>query len=87
MRIFNARCPDCGAPAVIRKTDWKTPELADLYCACSDVECGHTFVCTMTFSHTLSPGARSGRNMVKFLVDAMRPEDRRYALELLSRRS
>ncbi|EJN4466407.1 ogr/Delta-like zinc finger family protein, partial [Escherichia coli] len=76
-----------GAPAVIRKTDWKTPELADLYCACSDVECGHTFVCTMTFSHTLSPGARSGRNMVKFLVDAMRPEDRRYALELLSRRS
>ncbi|EIH0164132.1 ogr/Delta-like zinc finger family protein, partial [Escherichia coli] len=78
---------DCGAPAVIRKTDWKTPELADLYCACSDVECGHTFVCTMTFSHTLSPGARSGRNMVKFLVDAMRPEDRRYALELLSRRS
>ncbi|HFP1355915.1 TPA: ogr/Delta-like zinc finger family protein, partial [Escherichia coli] len=80
MRIFKARCPDCGAPAVIRKTDWKTPELADLYCACSDVECGHTFVCTMTFSHTLSPGARSGRNMVKFLVDAMRPEDRRYAL-------
>ncbi|EFA9081678.1 ogr/Delta-like zinc finger family protein [Escherichia coli] len=87
MRIFKARCPDCGAPAVIRKTDWKTPELADLYCACSDVECGHTFVCTMTFSHTLSPGVRSGRNMVKFLVDAMRPEDRRYALELLSRRS
>ncbi|EET6467856.1 TPA: ogr/Delta-like zinc finger family protein [Escherichia coli] len=87
MRIFKARCPDCGAPAVIRKTDWKTLELADLYCACSDVECGHTFVCTMTFSHTLSPGARSGRNMVKFLVDAMRPEDRRYALELLSRRS
>ncbi|HFO7194639.1 TPA: ogr/Delta-like zinc finger family protein [Escherichia coli] len=87
MRIFKARCPGCGAPAVIRKTDWKTPELADLYCACSDVECGHTFVCTMTFSHTLSPGARSGRNMVKFLVDAMRPEDRRYALELLSRRS
>ncbi|HFP1603645.1 TPA: ogr/Delta-like zinc finger family protein [Escherichia coli] len=87
MRVFKARCPDCGAPAVIRKTDWKTPELADLYCACSDVECGHTFVCTMTFSHTLSPGARSGRNMVKFLVDAMRPEDRRYALELLSRRS
>ncbi|HGV7139297.1 TPA: ogr/Delta-like zinc finger family protein [Escherichia coli O146] len=87
MRIFKARCPDCGAPAVIRKTDWKTPELADLYCVCSDVECGHTFVCTMTFSHTLSPGARSGRNMVKFLVDAMRPEDRRYALELLSRRS
>ncbi|EPP5402836.1 ogr/Delta-like zinc finger family protein [Escherichia coli] len=87
MRIFKARCPDCGAPAVIRKTDWKTPELADLYCACSDVECGHTFVCTMTFSHTLSSGARSGRNMVKFLVDAMRPEDRRYALELLSRRS
>ncbi|MDZ4891893.1 transcriptional regulator [Escherichia coli] len=87
MRIFKARCPDCGAPAVIRKTDWKNPELADLYCACSDVECGHTFVCTMTFSHTLSPGARSGRNMVKFLVDAMRPEDRRYALELLSRRS
>ncbi|HAM2724719.1 TPA: ogr/Delta-like zinc finger family protein, partial [Escherichia coli] len=85
MRIFKARCPDCGAPAVIRKTDWKTPELADLYCACSDVECGHTFVCTMTFSHTLSPGARSGRNMVKFLVDAMRPEDRRYVLELLSR--
>ncbi|MEB7742756.1 ogr/Delta-like zinc finger family protein [Escherichia coli] len=87
MRVFKSRCPDCGATAVIRKTDWKTLKLADLYCSCSDVKCGHTFVCTMSFSHTLSPGARSGRNMVKFMVDTMCPEDRRYALELLAQYS
>ncbi len=85
MRIFKVRCRECGSVAVIRKTHWIIDnDLADLYCACSDVECGHTFVCQVSYARTLSPGARSGRDMVRFLVNAMRPEDRQYALDLLT---
>lgn len=44
MRVFKIKCPECEAPAIIRKSEWKDKKVADLYCACSDVECGHTFV-------------------------------------------
>ena len=55
MRVMKVYCPVCEARAVIKKTARKHKELSDLYCACTDVECGHTFVMNMTFSHTISP--------------------------------
>ncbi|MGK7630904.1 ogr/Delta-like zinc finger family protein, partial [Salmonella enterica] len=44
MRVLKIECPECGSKAVIRKTNRKHRQIADIYCACSDVECGHTFV-------------------------------------------
>lgn len=76
-------CTECNAPAIISKTNRKTAQFADLYCQCTDVECGHTFVMNMTFSHTLSPSARSGRGLVKSLLSLLRPEDKQIALDLL----
>ncbi len=58
MRVLKIECPECGSKAVIRKTNRKHREIADIYCACADVECGHTFVMNLTFSHTLSPSAK-----------------------------
>lgn len=49
MRVLKVKCPECGAKAIIKKTNPKHPHISDIYCACSDVECGHTFVLNLTF--------------------------------------
>lgn len=84
MRVFKIKCPECGSPAIIRKSDWKDKKLADLYCACTEVECGHTFVFNAHFSHTLSPSGLTGNKLVKFLIDRLKPEERQFALDLLN---
>lgn len=85
MRVFKIKCPECGQPATIRKSDWKDKKLADLYCACTEVECGHTFVFNASFSHTLSPSGLTGNKLVKFLIDRLKPEERQFALDLLKK--
>jgi hypothetical protein len=73
MRVL---CTSCGKKAIIGKTDRLSVEHANLYCSCSDPECGHTFVTNVSFSHTLSPAAKSSSQLVKQLVNAMSPEHR-----------
>ncbi len=82
-RVIKVFCNECGSPATVSKTNRKTPHFSDLYCQCNDVECGHTFVMNMTFSHTLSPSSRGGRSLVKSLLSLLRPEDKQIALDLL----
>ncbi len=83
MRVLKIKCPDCGSPAIIKKTNRKHREIADIYCACADVECGHTFVMNLTFSHTLSPSAKSGDAMLQQLITSMSPEQKQITLDLL----
>ncbi|NHB87176.1 ogr/Delta-like zinc finger family protein [Photorhabdus tasmaniensis] len=85
MRVFKIHCPECHAPAIIRKTEWKDKKVADLYCACTEVECGHTFVFNATYSHTLSPSGLTGNQLVKTLLERLRPEEKQMALDLLQR--
>lgn len=87
MRVFKIKCPECGSPAIIRKSDWKDKKLADLYCACAEVECGHTFVFNASFSHTLSPSGLTGNKLVKFLIDQLKPEEKQIALNLLNQQT
>lgn len=86
MRILKINCKECGEAAIIRKNARKHPELSDLYCMCSNVECGHTFVLNLTFSHTLSPSALTGKWLVNTLLGLIKPEDKQLALELLQSR-
>ena len=87
MRVLKTYCPDCGSLATIQKTDWTDEtdhKSASLYCACRDVECGHTFVLNLTYSHTLSPSAAKGGRLIRELVNQMRPDQQRqFALDLL----
>ena len=83
MRVLKIECPECGSKAVIRKTNRKHRQIADIYCACSDVESGHTFVMNLTFSHTLSPSAKTGDAMVQKILGALSPDQRQMALDLL----
>lgn len=54
MRIY---CTRCQSKAIIRSSREMSPNLRQLYCLCSDPECGHGFVMDLSFSHTLSPSA------------------------------
>lgn len=83
MRVMQFYCPECASAAKVRKTNRKHPKLSDVYCYCSNVECGHTFVMNICFSHTISPSALGGQGRVKELMDALPPEGRQKALELL----
>ncbi|WP_234258737.1 ogr/Delta-like zinc finger family protein [Pectobacterium sp. IFB5596] len=83
MRVLKVECPECGEKAVIRKTNRKHRKIADIYCACSDVECGHTFVMNLTFSHSLSPSAKTGDKLLQTVIENLSPQQRQMALDLL----
>ena len=83
VRVLKIECPECGSKAVIRKTNRKHRQIADIYCACADVECGHTFVMNLTFSHTLSPSAKTGDALVQTLLKNLSPDQKQMALDLL----
>lgn len=74
MRIL---CTSCGKKSVIGKTDRLSLSHANLYCSCSDPECGHTFVTNVSFSHTLSPSAKNTSEIVTALAKALSPEQRK----------
>jgi hypothetical protein len=57
---------------------------ADLYCSCSDPECGHTFVMNLSYSHTLSPSAKTTSQLAFNIVKALAPEHREELKQQLS---
>lgn len=83
MRVLKVNCPECGAKCIIKKTVWKDKTFSDVYLACSEVECGHTFVMNLTFSHTLSPSAKTGDSLLKALLGSLSGAQRQMALDLL----
>lgn len=83
MRVLTVFCPECGEKALIKKSNRKHKELSDLYCACRDPECGHTFVLNLTFSHTLMPSAKNKDTLLLDVIKNLSPEQREKALTLL----
>jgi hypothetical protein len=81
MRVL---CTSCNSKAIIGKTDRISAAHANLYCSCSDPECGHTFVVNVSFSHTLSPSAKSHSQVVVQLFNSMSPENRKQLQRELS---
>ncbi|GDX04839.1 ogr/Delta-like zinc finger family protein [Buttiauxella sp. A111] len=85
MRVMRIYCPECSEVAMIKKTNRKHAQISDVYCACSNVECGHTFVMNVTFSHTLSPSAITHGHMLKGVIESIPPERRQDMIDMLSR--
>nr|WP_075518858.1 ogr/Delta-like zinc finger family protein [Moritella viscosa] len=73
MRVL---CPECGDKSRIQKTNRISNSYTDLYCSCSDPLCGHSFVMNLSFSHTLSPSAKSTSQMAMELMRTLAPEQR-----------
>lgn len=78
MRIY---CKECGVRGRITKTNHLSDAVADLYCQCTDAECGHTWVATLSFTHTLSPSARTTNQMALALVRGLTPQGRQMVLD------
>lgn len=77
MRVF---CKECGQRGRITKTNRLSDEVSDLYCQCTDAECGHSWVATLSFTHTLSPSARTTNQLVLGLLGSLTPEGRQLVL-------
>lgn len=45
----------CQSLATISSSEALTGAMKKLYCSCNNMECGHTFVVDVSFSHTLNP--------------------------------
>ena len=82
MRVY---CKECGQRGRITKTNQLSSAVADLYCQCTDAECGHSWVATLSFSHTLSPSSRATSQLVLSLVGSLTPEGRQMVLQGLER--
>ncbi|WP_245921256.1 ogr/Delta-like zinc finger family protein [Bowmanella denitrificans] len=76
-------CPTCKAKAVITSRENKTDTVADLYCMCTNAkECGHTFVYTLGYSHTLNPPRASTLDLAARLINTLTPIERQQLLDL-----
>ncbi|WP_209297318.1 ogr/Delta-like zinc finger family protein [Aeromonas jandaei] len=71
---MRVRCNQCGGVGIITKTDHLSENVANLYCRCKSAECGHTWVSTLAYSHTLSPSSKQASAITMALIDAMPPE-------------
>ncbi|AGN34206.1 MULTISPECIES: ogr/Delta-like zinc finger family protein [Gammaproteobacteria] len=81
MRVI---CPECGCKSNIQKSNRLSNSHADLYCSCTDPECGHSFVMNLSFSHSLSPSAKTTSQLAFDLVKALPPEQRQQLKHQLS---
>ncbi|MEZ8492053.1 ogr/Delta-like zinc finger family protein [Vibrio kanaloae] len=77
-------CPECGEKSRIQKSNRISAGYSDLYCSCSDPECGHSFVMNLTFSHTLSPSAKTTSQLAFEMVKALAPDQRQELKQQLS---
>ncbi|EHH1172432.1 ogr/Delta-like zinc finger family protein [Vibrio parahaemolyticus] len=77
-------CPECGQKSRIQKSNRISASYSDLYCSCSDPECGHTFVMNLSYSHTLSPSAKTTLQLAFNMVNALAPEHREELKQQLS---
>ncbi|WP_426697756.1 ogr/Delta-like zinc finger family protein [Aeromonas hydrophila] len=77
MRVF---CKECGQRGRITKTNRLSDEVSDLYCQCTDAECGHSWVATLSFTHTLSPSAKTTSQLVLSLIGSLSSAGRKSVL-------
>ncbi|MBW3690928.1 ogr/Delta-like zinc finger family protein [Aeromonas dhakensis] len=61
MRVY---CKVCGQQGHITKTNRLSDDVSDLYCQCTDAECGHCWVATLSFAHTLSLSDKTTNQLV-----------------------
>lgn len=55
---MRVNCTTCGHKGRISSREEVTRAYVKLYCQCLDAQCGHTWVSTLSFSHTLRPSAQ-----------------------------
>ncbi|WP_434360905.1 ogr/Delta-like zinc finger family protein [Parasalinivibrio latis] len=72
----------CGSRARITKTNRLSSNVADIYCECG--ACGHRFVMSLSFSHTLSPSAKTTNELAMAVIRSLTPASRVQLREQLA---
>ena len=80
---MRVKCPECRARAVIKSTNILHPQLTELYCACGDVNCGHTYVLQVSFKHTLSPSRKSLDDLLVGMISTLGQTQKTELMERL----
>lgn len=57
MQTYKVACPHCGEKARIAKSVQITPLYKEFTCSCTNAQCGHVWVASMSPVRTLSPSA------------------------------
>ncbi|WP_444894927.1 ogr/Delta-like zinc finger family protein [Microbulbifer sp. SSSA005] len=52
---MRVKCETCGHKANINSRNEIDPKVVDLYCTCTNPDCGHYFVAKLTYSHSIAP--------------------------------
>ncbi|WP_442957534.1 ogr/Delta-like zinc finger family protein [Photobacterium sp. 53610] len=74
----------CGERAVIQKTNRLSNDCADLYYVCKNPVCGHKFVMSLFYSHSLSPSSKATDELAVALFKALSPNQRRNLQQQIS---
>jgi cell division protein ZapA len=76
-------CPTCHTKAVITSREQQSTHVSNLYCSCTNTKaCGHTFVATVSFSHTLNPPVKSTLELAASMLRNLPPAQRQQLLDL-----
>ncbi|WP_080761849.1 ogr/Delta-like zinc finger family protein [Aeromonas hydrophila] len=81
MRVY---CRECSARGRITKTHRLSCDTADLYCQCTDAECGHCWVMQMSYSRQLSPSTKTSTQLALQLLRQLPKENRQFILDGLN---
>ena len=54
---FRVRCNYCNEIATILSSDVECQDSKKFYCQCQNLDCGHGFVMSLAFSHTIHPSS------------------------------
>ena len=80
MRIY---CTTCGHKGRISSREEVTRTYVKLYCQCLDAKCGHTWVSTLAFSHTLRPSAQHLDTLLIDRFKSLPTDQQRELFELM----
>ena len=73
-------CKECGSKSRITSRNKLGDTVSDLYCQCTNVKCGHTFVMTLSFNHTITPSATQVNQFLFEFVKNLPPEQKKALL-------
>ncbi|WP_366523367.1 ogr/Delta-like zinc finger family protein [uncultured Microbulbifer sp.] len=77
---MRVKCETCGHKANINSRNEIDPKVVDLYCTCSNPECGHYFVVKLIFSHSIAPSRRHARQTAFNFLRSLAPEEQQTFL-------
>lgn len=82
MRIY---CKYCGSKSIVTKHTRPSTTSEDVYCDCTNPDCGARFKARIIYTHTLTPPIGTLQNSLAEQIAQLDPEERRKLLQTYAR--